>query len=147
MGTTFEDFLASGGEYRYFLQPLRDIHLHSHLERELEPGGSVAGVYALATVALCILLIACINFINLVTARTGRRSLEVGMRKTLGAEPGQVGAQFLFEAFLTSFLAAALAIPAAVLLLDRVNALFGSHLDASFLREPGFLGGAAARCW
>ncbi len=86
-----------------YLQPLTSIHLHSHTEGELEPGGNVAYIWIMTTIALFILLIACINFMNLSTAQSVHRAKEVGMRKVLGAQRGKLIIQFLGETMLLSF--------------------------------------------
>ena len=72
-----------------YLQPLTSIHLHSHTEGEMEPGGNVAYIWIMTTIALFILIIACINFMNLSTAQSVHRAKEVGMRKVLGAQRGK----------------------------------------------------------
>ena len=85
----FPDFLVKyrGKEDKrqFYLQPLIKIHLHSNLERELEPNSDIAYVYILSAVAVFVLLIACINFMNLSTARSANRTREVGIRKVVGA--------------------------------------------------------------
>ncbi|WP_225974589.1 ABC transporter permease [Arachidicoccus ginsenosidivorans] len=84
----------------YTLMPLTDIHLHSHLMMELSPSGNIEYVYIFSAVALFILLMACINFINLTTARSGARAKEVGVRKVFGTERKQLIMQFLVESTL-----------------------------------------------
>jgi putative ABC transport system permease protein len=139
MGTSFEDFLAGGGHFRYELQAVEDIHLRSDLEFELGDNGSLQGVQVLSLLALFVLLIACINYMNLATARAAGRSLEVGMRKTLGAHPGQLRLQFLFEALLTSLFAMLLGTLLAAVTLDRFNALVGGDFTVADLAAPPVL--------
>ncbi|MEO1451537.1 MAG: ABC transporter permease, partial [Bacteroidota bacterium] len=97
LGVSFEDYQAAGNGYHYFLQPLQDIHLDSHLEAEIQPNGNRNYVYLFLSIALFILLIACINFMNLATARSAERAKEVGMRKVLGSHRSSLILQFLLE--------------------------------------------------
>jgi putative ABC transport system permease protein len=105
-----KDLKALGGTINFYLQPLRDIHLHSHLEGELEGNGNILYVYIFAAIALFILIIACINFMNLATARSATRAREVSMRKVAGAHKGALIGQFLGETVLFSLIALAIAL-------------------------------------
>lgn len=118
--------------YSISLQPLYDIRLRSHLRAELEPNGDIAYVWLFAAIALLILLVACINFMNLATARSAQRAREVGVRKALGAERRQLIQQFLGEALLLSLLAVVLALVLLPVLLPAFNAIADKsmHLDA-----------------
>ncbi len=120
------------GDIRLSLQPITDIHLRSHLRWELEPNGSAATVYVFVAAALLILLIACINFMNLATARSTGRAREVGVRKALGAHRGQLAGQFLGESVLYSVLAVVGALALVHLALPFFNDLAGT--DLSLLR-------------
>lgn len=95
----FEDQFDDPPEQRMqlHLQPLRDIHLKSRLEKEIRANGDMAYIYIFSAIAVFILLIACVNFINLAVAQYSKRLREVGMRKVLGAKPGQLANQFLLE--------------------------------------------------
>ncbi len=96
--------------YAYSLQPLADIHLHSHLRYEIQATGSISTVYIFATVGIFILLIACINYMNLATARSLSRAKEVGVKKVLGAVKTQLVRQFLLEAVVVAALGLGLAL-------------------------------------
>lgn len=121
------------------LQPLTDIHLRSHLGNELEPNGRLAYVFVFATIAVLILLIACINFMNLTTARSTNRSLEVGLRKTLGARRKELIGQFMGESTLISLLATGLAVLLAEAFRPVFNNLIGESLHLDYLGTPWLL--------
>ena len=134
----FHDFIAKyqGERYatiqKYFLQPLTSIHLQSNLAVELEKNSNVAYSYALSVVAFVILLIACINFMNLSTACAPVRSKEVGMRKVVGANRLQLITQFLGESIIYAFFAMLCAIVLAKLLLPFFNSLMNRQLTLNF---------------
>jgi putative ABC transport system permease protein len=96
--------------FGFRLQPVTDIHLHSHLRWELEPNGYIAYIYMMMTAALLLLVIACVNFINLTTAQSASRAKEIGIRKSLGAFRRQLVFQFTGESLLISLLSMILAI-------------------------------------
>ncbi|TAG19380.1 MAG: ABC transporter permease [Cytophagia bacterium] len=102
MGLSLNEFKAKGNNVGLFLQPLYDIHLHSNLRGELEAGGNFKTVLIFSTIAIFMLLIACINFINLSTASASNRLKEIGMRKVLGSAKQQLVFQFLTESFLST---------------------------------------------
>ncbi len=141
-GATLADFTAAGNYYRYFLQPLTDIHLHSNLEDELKPTGDARLVYLFVAIAVFVLLLACVNFVNLATARAARRTMEVGIRKTLGAQRVQLIGQFLAESTLLSLLALVLAVTLVQVSFPLLNAVTGKTLTlatADMLRLAPFL--------
>lgn len=111
------------------LQPLVDIHLHSHRDSELEPNGDIRYVALFLVVAFLIPLIACINFVNLATARSAMRAREVGVRKVMGANRPQLLGQFLGEAVFMAGLAMIMAVALVHLALPGVNVLAGKQLD------------------
>lgn len=121
-------FAALGAKIDLFFQPLRDIHLHSHLEGELSPPGNPAYIRILITIALFILAIACINFMNLSTALSAHRAKEVGMRKVLGAGRRRLVGQFLGESILLSLLSLVLAVILIQFLLPIFNNLTAQEL-------------------
>lgn len=131
LGITIEQFYAGGGVYRYFFQRLTDIHLHSHLDYEIESNGNFAYVLIFSIVAFGILLVACINFVNLATARSANRAKEVGIRKTVGSSRGQLIRQFLVETTFLSSLAMIVALILVYLFLPSFNMLSGKQLDIS----------------
>jgi len=108
---SWEGYTKAGNGYRYFLQPLRSIHLDpTNMDDPLTPSGSIYYVYILISVALVIMVIACINFMNLTTARSSERALEVGIRKTMGSQKSQLVIQFLLESLILAALSAGLAV-------------------------------------
>jgi putative ABC transport system permease protein len=118
---------------------LQDIHLGARREGDMRPPGSMGFVLTFSAIAVCLLLIACINFMNLSTARASTRVREVGMRKTLGAARGHLIAQFLGEALLFTGVALVLALVVIELLLPVFSALIQRSLQFSTLFNPGFL--------
>ena len=123
-----DQFQKLGAEVEIFLQPMKSIHLHSHLEGEMEPPGNPGFIRILTTIALFILLIACINFMNLATAQSSKRAKEVGMRKVLGAHRGKLIGQFLGESLLLSFISLIIAVMLIILLLPVFNHLVEKDL-------------------
>ena len=113
---------------RLHLQPLTDIHLRSHLVGELAPNGDIRYVYLFSAVALFILLIACINFMNLSTARSAQRAREVGMRKVVGARRVELIQQFIGESILLAFLSLALSVMLVEMALPFFNDFTGKTL-------------------
>jgi putative ABC transport system permease protein len=120
-----------------FLVPLKNIHLLSGMDKNVTPPGSVTYLYILGSIALFTLLIACINFMNLSTARSSRRSAEVGIRKVLGAEKNSLVRQFLGESLVMSLLAFVFALIATVVLLPTFNQLAGKQITFSVSENVG----------
>ena len=135
-GQSFKAYTAAGNGYRYFLQPVRSIHLHSRLENEIRPNGNIAYVYVLIAIAAFLIVIAGINFINLSTARSTARAREVGIRKIAGTTRGALVRQFLFESLLTSFLSVVAAAVLAKLFLPVFNQLTRKTLALDLLKDP-----------
>lgn len=134
---SMEKFRASGNKHEMTLMPLRDIHLHSHLEGEFESNGSLAYVYIFSTIAAFILIIACINFMNLSTARSANRAREVGVRKVMGSPRSHLMRQFLTESTLVTAVAFILALGIAYLFLPIFNLLSQKQLQSPF-NDPAF---------
>ena len=105
MGMSLSQFRTKGNELGFALQPLTDIHLYSHSNAELEAGGDAKYVYIFGAIAIFMLVIACINFINLSTAGAARRAKEVGVRKVIGSGRGELIKQFLTESVLLTLFA------------------------------------------
>ena len=114
---------------KLYFQKLTDIHLLSHLDDEAEPGGDINRVYIFSAIALFILLIACINYMNLSTARSILRAREIGVRKVVGAQRKEIIMQFLSESVLITWLALILAFVITLLLLPFINKLSGQQLS------------------
>lgn len=132
--------LAKAGFYKeQFLIPVKDIHLKAGMSSDISAVGSVTYLYILASIAVFTLLIACINFMNLSTARSSKRAAEVGVRKVLGAEKKSLIRQFLGESILMSLIAFLLAIVFVQLLLPSFSAISGKHLSFSLYQNIGLL--------
>ena len=129
VGSSVEELEKNGGHFRYTAIPLTGIHLHSTLTNEVEPSGDIQYVYIFIVIAVIILLIACVNFMNLSTARSAGRSKEVGIRKVLGSQRSGLILQFLAESVLMSFFALLLALLMAWLLLPYLNQLSGKSIQ------------------
>jgi putative ABC transport system permease protein len=138
MGSTL---MALGGEIDFFLQPLTSIHLHSNLENEISPNSSITYIYIFTAVALFILCIACINFMNLATARSSTRAKEVGMRKVVGAERKELIRQFLGESLLYGFLSLLIALLFSWAALPFVSSLSGQDLSINLAYVPWLIPG------
>jgi len=136
MGISFEEYTRQGNGYRYFLQPLTDIHLHSNLEAELTPNGSIQSVYIFSVIAIFILVLACINFTNLATARSVERAKEVGLRKMFGSERSFLVGQFLTESIFISIISIALTLLLLRFLTPIFNSMSGLELNMGFWLQP-----------
>jgi putative ABC transport system permease protein len=115
------------------LYPLLDIHLHPAQEFEIGPQGSLTSVYIFSAIAVLILIIACINFMNLSTARANKRAREVGIRKTVGAHRRQLRGQFLGESVLLAFMALVLAVFLIRAFIPVFNVISGKSLSMVLL--------------
>ena len=122
----------------YTLTPITDIHLKSHLENEIAANGHMSYVYLFILIGIAILLIACINFMNLSTAQANKRGKEIGVRKSLGATKSQIIQQFLGESYLFTGISFVLAILLTRLLLPYFNEVMDMSLTANFLSDSNF---------
>lgn len=135
-GLSVEEHFKQGLRYHYKLQHITDIHLNSHLENEIEPNSNISYVYIFSLIALGILFIAVINFMNLSTARSSGRAKEVGIRKTLGSTFKQLIKQFLSESIIMSFIAVVLSIGIVYALLPFFNEIAQKHLALNLFSNP-----------
>ena len=122
---------------RFGAQPIVSIHLHSEMVNEPEELGSISYIYIFSAVAFFMLLIACINYMNLTTARSARRAKEIGIRKVTGSSKFQLVSQFLTESTLTAFFALLLSLGLIALLLPTFNSLSGKFILFKTLLQPG----------
>lgn len=134
----YPDFIKP--QITHFLQPLEDIHLRSKLDYEIQPNNNESDIYIFGAIGVFVLLIACINFMNLATARSARRAKEVGMRKVLGAGRRQLIGQFFGESLLISFIAVIVSMILIAVTLPIFNNLAHKQLTIDFLTDPLLFG-------
>ncbi|HLZ86989.1 MAG TPA: ABC transporter permease, partial [Puia sp.] len=137
--TSGADLEKAGNHFRCRIFPLTDVHLHSNKSGELEANSNIQYVYIFSVIAVLILVIACVNFMNLSTARSANRAKEVGIRKVSGSTKGHLILQFLTESILLSLFSLVLALGIAVLLLPMFNQLAGKSLHPDVLFSGRFL--------
>jgi len=135
MGISIEDFYGQGNEYSYFLQNLTDIHLDPSISQEFKPAADPKYLYIFGSIAILIVLIAAINFMNLATAQATRRAKEVGVKKVGGSTRGMLISQFLSESFLLAFTALILALIIIWITLPYFNNLLGTQLKLNLLAQ------------
>ena len=135
-GIYLDDSQKTEDLYRFFLQPVTDIHLHSDLTYEMSYNGSIKSIYIFLSIALFILVLACINFMNLSTARYMNRAKEVGIRKTLGSQKQGLMVQFLTESMLMSVVATVLAVVWVLVALHPFGTLSGKAFSFAVLLQP-----------
>ncbi|AYB33521.1 ABC transporter permease [Chryseolinea soli] len=140
---TMDKFKSQGNSWSYWLTPVRDIHLHSDLEGDIEANGNITYVYLFSAIALFILIVACINFMNLSTARSANRAREVGIRKVMGSLRTHLVRQFLTESFVLTFISFVLALAFVWLFLPVFNNLALKKLSVPF-DQPAFYVGLVA---
>lgn len=139
MGVTITEFRKQGNNLELRLQRLTDIHLHSDFQYDLDANGDITYVYIFGAVAVMMLLIACINFMNLSTAGSSKRAREVGVRKVMGSEKSELVGQFLTESILLTSLALVLAILLSIIALPVFNDLSGKNLSLQWDAVPGLI--------
>ncbi|MBD2702334.1 ABC transporter permease [Spirosoma sp. BT702] len=145
-GTDYSEFSQKGNGFSFRFQPITSIHLQSNLDDELEANSDVKYLYIFSAIAFFILLLACINFMNLSTAGSVGRSKEVGIRKVLGSIRKQLVSQFLAESVLVTFLALGLALGLVLLLLPSFNELAGKQFTYRALIDGWMLPGIVLAC-
>ena len=143
LGITIDEFKASGNRYGLYLQPLLDIHLNPDIEAGLRPTSDKKYVYVFSIIALLILVIASINYMNLSTARSAGRAREVGVRKVVGSSRSTLIRQFLVESVLLSFISLIFAIVLIEITLPYFNNMVQLHLSMQYLKHwyiiPGLI--------
>jgi len=134
-GTPMEESLGRGVKYGFFLQPITDIHLDSDLEGELEPGGNVGYIYIFSLIAILLIIVASINFMNLTTAQSSIRAREVGIRKVAGSTRSKLITQFLTESVLLSYIALLIGVVLVGFVLPYFNTLAGKELSLDLVHN------------
>jgi len=139
IGQPYDEFIKKGNKWDFFLQPLLDVHLHSANigTQFLYTLGDIKYVYIFSAIALFIIILACVNFMNLSTAQSATRAKEVGVRKVLGSDRKQLIRQFLTEAILYSFISAFVALMIVVLMLPLFNNVTGKSLEFTNIFNSG----------
>jgi len=132
MGVSLAEARKALNNWKFYLTPVTDIHLHAATKYELEPNGDIQYVYIFGALAVFIILLACVNFTNLATASSAKRSREVGIRKVLGSVKQQLIGQFLAESISLSVCAMIVALLLISLLLPYFNQLSGKHISMLF---------------
>jgi len=138
-GMTITQFRQKGNDVGFLLQPLTSIHLRSNLTGEMEANGDIQYVYIFGAIALFMLTIACINFMNLSTAGASKRAKEVGIRKVMGSVRQSLTSQFLIESLLLTAIALVLAVGLVYMVLPLFNELAGKDLHVNFSAMPWLL--------
>jgi putative ABC transport system permease protein len=139
MSIDMAEFKKAGNYEKHTLIPLTSIHLHSDKTAELGPNSSIQYVYIFSAIAFFILLIACVNFMNLSTARSANRAREVGVRKVLGSLKANLVKQFLTESILISCIALVLALALTFVMLPTFNHLAAKEIKLDLLSSPWLL--------
>lgn len=136
---TFEEWMAHENRIQFMVNPIEDIYLYSQLGSEISAGGDVQMLITLAVIAVFILIIASINFMNLTTARSSSRTKEIGVRKVLGSQKKSLVFQFLAESVLITLVSAILAAGLSELIIFLVNNYFGPIIGVSLFASPEIL--------
>lgn len=140
--TDLKEFIHQGNRLSLSFQPLTDIHLKSDLDDEIEINGNIQHIYLFSAIALFITVLACINFMNLFTARSAERSKEVGIRKAAGAQNIRLIGQFMVETYLYVGVAMMISFFMTLVLMAPFNYFTEKHITLSLLLQPAFVLGA-----
>lgn len=135
MGISFDEFIAKGNKYRMFLQPLLNVHINPSIQHDVKPATDPKYLVIFGSIALLIIVIAAINFMNLSTAQASKRAKEVGMKKVSGASRGTLVGQFLTESVMMAFLSLLIALIIIAASLPYFNRILETHLSVGFLTE------------
>ncbi|GAB3263949.1 ABC transporter permease [Larkinella harenae] len=146
LGMSYDEYLRKGDRFGFQFQPITDLHLGSAWEGELEPNSDRKYVYIFSAIAVFILLLACINFMNLSTAGSANRAKEVGIRKALGSVQQQLMAQFLSESMLITFLALLVAFGLVAAVLPTFNQLANKEFELGTLLNARMIAYTLAGC-
>lgn len=144
LGFSMDELRAQGNNVGYGFMPVEDIHLYSELSEEPTTPGNIQYLYIFGAISIFIILIACINFMNLATAKSANRAKEVGVRKTIGASRIPLMGQFLAESIIYSFLSGMVALLLILVALQPFNALSGKNLSWFVFLDPVLLSGFLA---
>jgi putative ABC transport system permease protein len=140
LGTTWDKITGNGNKIEFSIENVRDIHLRSGINGEFEPGSDIKYVYIFISIAIFILLLACINYTNLSTARSASRLKEVGIRKVYGVQKSVLSMQFMLESFIIVFTAYIIAMVLTEISLPFFNQLTEKKLSINYF-DMGFIGG------
>jgi len=140
MGVSYDEFTKKN-KIGLFIQPITEIHLKSDFTAvsQIEQGGDIKYIYIFSTVALFMLLVACINFMNLATVTAAKRAKEIGIKKVLGSQKKQLIAQFMTETLMATTIAMLLAILLLMVFLPLFNSLSGKELQIIYLLQPSLI--------
>lgn len=146
LGISLPEFQQKGNRVGFGFQAVSSIHLHSDLNDEIEANGEIQYIYIFSAIAFFILILACINFMNLSTAGSAERSKEVGIRKVLGSGQSQLVSQFLVESVLLALLALLMALGLVLILLPNFNELTGKQFTLTSIINIHMLSVASLAC-
>lgn len=140
IGQPYDEFIKKGGRWNLHLQALPDVHLKSaSIISAVTDQGDIKNLYIFAAIGFFVIVLACVNFINLSTAQAAKRAKEIGVRKVMGSEKGQLVQQFLLEAFFFSLIAVLIALILVVILLPYFNQISGKSINWDMMLNSQYL--------